>query len=346
MLIDVMFSALLIAADIPDTTGDNTDIMATSGAPPKPKSIWLVDGPPPHPADNAPNEHRHALGEKLFFDPKLSGNGEVACASCHAPDQGWADSRAFSTGVPGTPLGRATPTVVNSGYSLIQMWDGRFASLEEQALGPLAAADEMNAVPAQVIAYLVDSDDYQNMFGKAYPGEGITLQTLAKALAAYQRTIIVIDTPFDRWQRGDENAVSTSAKRGFEVFKDPNRGNCAACHQAPHFTDHGFHNIGVPELRNTGRDAGRHKVIPIAVLKGAFKTPGLRNISSTAPYFHNSYAKTLEEVVEHYIGGGRNVPNLSPSMKPLQLSHQEKADLVAFMKSLDQIPAQEEPSNE
>ena len=164
---------------------------------------------------------------------------------------------------------------------------------------------------------------------KAYPGEGIVKGSIAKAMAAFERTIVSAESPFDRWVAGDENAVSESVKRGFDIFEDPDKGNCEACHSGFNFTDNGFHNIGV-----SGDDMGRYAVKKIASMKGAFKTPTLRNITTTAPYMHNGSVATLQDVIEFYVRSGDQHTNLDPNMKKLNLTELEKRDLLEFLLSL------------
>ena len=156
---------------------------------------------------------------------------------------------------------------------------------------------------------------------------------MAKAIAAFERTVVSRDSRFDRWVEGDRYAITQSEWRGYQVFKDPAKGNCATCHSGPNFTDNGYHNIGIAHAPGS-EDAGRYKIRPLAVLKGAFKTPTLRDVELTAPYFHNGAAATLAEVVDHYARGGDDRSNVSKDVRKLDLSAQDKADLVAFMKTL------------
>ena len=181
---------------------------------------------------------------------------------------------------------------------------------------------------AEIAKKLSAMPKYKDSFETAYPGEGVTKDTIAKAIASYERTIVSTESPFDHWIKGDEKAVSESVKQGFKLFEG--KGQCSKCHQGFNFTDNGFHNIGL----KGNQDAGRFAKVPIRVLKGAFKTPTLRDIELTAPYMHNGMYQTLEEVVDHYNRGGDSKENLDPNMKPLQLTKQEKIALVAFLKSL------------
>ncbi|QJW83906.1 c-type cytochrome [Ramlibacter terrae] len=176
---------------------------------------------------------------------------------------------------------------------------------------------------------------YRALFAKAYPGEPINVDTIAKAMAVFQRSVISNDSAFDRWLAGDTQALTPEQYRGFKVFSDPAKGNCAACHSGGNFTDNGFHNVGLKTA-----DPGRFNIRKVAAMKGAFKTPTLRDIELTAPYFHNGAAETLRDVVEYYNRGGEDRSNVSPDIKPLNLSAQEKDELVAFLRSLTgkQVP--------
>jgi cytochrome c peroxidase len=287
----------------------------------------------PAPADNKPTAARIALGKALFFDPRLSGSNTISCATCHNPGLGWSDGQ--PTGFGHGRMSRATPTLLNVAFGTIFMWDGRKKTLEEQALGPITTDVEMNQDLPSLIRKLEGIAGYKRMFEDAYPGEGITAATIGKAIASFERTILSTDSRFDRWIGGDAKAVGPDVKRGFEVFEG--KGRCAVCHQGFNFTDNGFHNIGVKD-RGDKPDIGRFAQLPLPAMKGAFKTPTLRDVALTAPYMRNGIYKTLEEVVEHYDRGGDVKDNLSPEIKPLRLTPQEKADLVAFMKALTGKP--------
>ncbi|MEW5755669.1 MAG: cytochrome c peroxidase [Pseudomonadota bacterium] len=287
----------------------------------------------PAPEDNATTPARVELGKNLFFDPRLSGSNWISCATCHNPALGWSDGLPTAIGHGMHTIARATPTVLNTAFNQFQFWDGRARSLEEQAVGPIQADGEMHQNMEELIKELSAIKGYVEMFEKAYPGQGITEETIGKAIAAFERTVIATDAPFDRWIKGDEKAISDSAKRGFDLFEG--KARCSICHQKFNFTDDGFHNLG---LKTDGQpDLGRYNVRKVKVLRGAFKTPTLRDVTLTAPYMHNGMYKTLEEVVDHYNRGGDDKTDLSPNMQPLNLTAQEKADLVAFMKSLTSI---------
>jgi cytochrome c peroxidase len=271
----------------------------------------------------------------LFFDPRLSGNGTISCATCHNPLLGWSDGLSKGIGINGALLDRSSPTIINAGFNYLQMWDGRKKSLEEQAIGPMDTPTEMHTNFKSTLSFLTKNNGYSLAFTNAYPDEGIDRITISKAIASFERTIVSNNSPFDQWIRGDKSAITKQQISGFKVFLDPNKGNCEVCHSAPNFVDDGFHNIGLK-----GHDLGRYPHKKVKVLKGAFKTPTLRDISLSAPYFHNGSAATLSEVVEHYVKGGDIEQGLDPNIFPLNLTEQEKRDLVAFMSSLTtkQVP--------
>ncbi|APV50117.1 tryptophan tryptophylquinone biosynthesis enzyme MauG [Betaproteobacteria bacterium GR16-43] len=306
-------------------------LAAVSGADASRYDQYLRPAKAPEPADNIGNPARVELGKTLFFDPRLSGSNWISCATCHNPSRGWSDGLPTGVGHGMQVLKRATPSLINCGFNTTLMWDGRAPNLEEQALGPIAAAAEMNQDLPGLVSKLSAIQGYPKLFNAAYPGEGISEKTIGKAIAAYERTILSGESPFDRWRKGDARAVDAAAKRGFEVFEG--KGKCVKCHEGFNFTDNGFHNIGVKEP-NGEVDVGRFAQRALRVNYGAFRTPSLRDVALTAPYMHNGAYATLEEVVEHYDRGGDVTEHLSPNMSPLGLTAGEKSDLVAFMKSL------------
>ena len=257
-------------------------------------SEYLRPGAVPQPANNLNTTQRVELGKMLFFDPRMSGSNWISCGTCHNPALGWSDGLSTAIGHGQRVLGRSTPTIMNTAYIPLQMWDGRFRSLEKQALGPIEAAGEMNQNLDEVVGELQAIQGYKDAFEAAYPGEGISKKTIAKAIANFERTIVSKDAAFDRWIKGDKPAMSEAALRGFKVFEG--KGNCVKCHSGFNFTDNGFHNIGLKDAR----DAGRYAIRKVKILIGAFKTPTLRDIALTAPYMHNGAFATIDEVVEHY----------------------------------------------
>lgn len=304
--------------------------IATAGDPsPDDTKTFLRPAEIPQPDNNRLNNSRVELGKTLFFDPRLSGTNSTSCATCHNPSLGWSDGLKVGIGAGQKKLTRATPTLLNSGYQRRHMWDGRSKSLEDQALKPIESKLEMNQNLDELMDELNAIKGYHPLFEAAYPGEGINRTTVAKALASFQRSLVSSESPFDRWLSGKKSEMSNSAIAGFELFKG--KARCVMCHQGFNFIDDGFHNVGLPG--NT--DEGRYALKKVNVLKGAFKTPTLRNIALTAPYMHNGQFAKLEEVVDHYSSGGvKNLDNLDPNMMPLNLTKAEKQDLIAFLHSL------------
>ncbi len=289
----------------------------------------------PVPSTNLNYAAKIELGKQLYFDGRLSKNNAISCAFCHNPGTGFADSRQTSIGVGGGIGGRQSPTVYNSAFNHVQFWDGRARSLEEQAIGPIHNPVEMAETHEHVVAKLGKVKGYQQQF-RAVFGTGINLQSIAEAIAAYERTVLSTNSAFDKYMMGDQKAMDEAAARGLALFKG--KARCILCHNGPNLTDNQFHNLGVPQVGPMKEDLGRYNVTRAEKDKGAFKTPTLRSITETSPYMHDGAFKSLEEVVEFMNeGGGRN-PNMSPLMKPLGLTPEEKADLLAFLRALTGEP--------
>jgi cytochrome c peroxidase len=292
------------------------------------KALFRRPASIPFPKDNPYTPEKAALGKKLYFDTRLSVSFAQSCGSCHSPSFGWGDGLEVGVGHGMNKLGRHSPTVVNAAWSSIFMWDGRLPTLEEQALGPIQAAGEMNMPLDKLMVRLNAIPEYKPLFDSVFPQESMTPKTLAKAIATYERTIVSEPAPFDAWIEGDEKAISEEAKRGFVTFNG--KAQCAACHEGWNFTNEGFQDIGLPS-----DDVGRGQYLPgVVKMKHAFKTPGLREIVRRGPYMHDGSLATLEQVVDHYDSGGVDRPSRSDLMRPLNLTAQEKSDLVAFLKSL------------
>lgn len=282
----------------------------------------------PFPKDNSYTPEKASLGKQLYFDTRLSVTAAQSCGSCHNPGYGWGDGLAVGVGYGMQKLGRHSPTIVNAAWSDIFMWDGRLPTLEEQALGPIQSEGEMNMPLEQLLKRLDSIPEYKPLFSRAFPEEGLTVMTIAKAIATYERTVVSERAPFDAWIEGDEKAISEDAKRGFLVFNG--KAQCAACHEGWNFTNEGFQDIGLPS-----DDVGRGKYLPAVVkMQHAFKTPGLREITRRSPYMHDGSLATLAQVIDHYDHGGVDRPSRSDLMKPLGLTAQEKSDLVAFLNTL------------
>lgn len=282
----------------------------------------------PFPSDNGYTKQREELGKVLFFDPRLSGSGSIACSTCHNPGFSWGDGMAKAVGMGSKQLGRRSPTVLNTAWADVLMWDGRAGSLEEQALLPITAESEMNGSLASLRRTVTTVPEYKALFEQAYPSEPISEVTVARAIATFERTVVSGQAPFDRWIAGDNGAISNEAKLGFELFNG--KANCAKCHSNWNFTDNGFHDIGL-----NSADLGRGAKLQLVSMQYAFKTPTLRNIDRRSPYMHDGSEKTLQKVVEFYDKGGAvRRPSLSPEIVPLNLSAEEKRQLVAFLKTL------------
>jgi len=282
----------------------------------------------PFPKDNPYTPQKASLGKKLYFDTRLSVTSAQSCASCHSPAFGWGDGLAVGVGHGMAKLGRRSPTVVNGAWGAIFMWDGRLANLEEQALGPIQAAGEMNMPLEQLMERLSSIAEYKPLFAAAFPDEKMSTVTLAKAISTYERTVVSERAPFDSWIEGNEQAISEEAKRGFALFNT--KAQCSSCHEGWNFTNDGFQDIGLAST-----DIGRGEFMSgVVKMMHAFKTTGLREISRRGPYMHDGSIGTLEEVIEHYDRGGVDRPSRSDLMKPLDLTAQEKSELVVFMKTL------------
>lgn len=282
----------------------------------------------PIPADNPQTDAKVKLGQQLFFDGRLSANGKISCSTCHDPKTGWAGHTPTDTGIEGRVGDRNSGTIVNSGHMKFQFWDGRAASLEEQALGPIHNPVEMGEALENVVRKLNAIPEYTRQFQEIFKTD-VTTDGMAKAIAAFERTIVSGQSPYDRAAAGEKNAMTAEAMRGMQIFNG--KGGCVACHSGALFSDQSFHNIGVG-MDAAKPDTGREAVTKDAADRGKFKTPGMRNVANTYPYMHDGKTPTLEGVVEFYNKGGIPNPNLDPLIKPLGLTADEKKDLVAFLK--------------
>lgn len=306
---------------------------------------------------NPMNPDKVALGKLLFFDPIASGENTISCAHCHHPDHGLADGRKLSMGFSGVgigpertgghELGRHAPTLWNAAYQKWQFWDGRAEDLEQQAAGPITNEHEMGEKPETLVKELRENPEYVALFQKAFGGtaeEAVTFENVCRAIAAFERTLLCVNSPFDRYAAGDVSALSEQERSGMKLFRSL-KTRCFECHNFPTFADESFRVIGVPD--GGPHDRGRASV-PGEGPDGAFKTPGLRNIALSAPYMHNGAFNTLEEVIKFYAkGGGRGEPNpptgMDDKIGKFDITDAEIADLVAFLKSLTDTSLQPEP---
>ncbi len=285
------------------------------------------------PSDNPMTAEKIELGRLLFFDKRLSRNNTVACATCHMPALAFTDGQPVSLGIHRQLGTRSAPASINRAFSRAQFWDGRAATLEDQSIGPFVNPVEHGFVDYnEMLAKLNQIEGYKKLFKQVF-GTEITMDGVGKAIASFQRTILSGNSPADRYDLGgEETALSDTAKRGLELFRG--KARCTRCHSGFNFTDEKFHNVGIGW--DTDRpDVGRYAVTKNQEDMGAFKTPTLREISRTAPYMHDGRFGTLEEVVEFYDKAGIKNPFQDNLIIPLELTAQEKKDLVAFLRSLN-----------
>lgn len=298
-----------------------------------------------YPEGNGPDEARESLGKRLFFDPRLSGSGQIACASCHDPDLGWADGRTTSFGHNRRRLKRNAPSILNSGHRAALFWDGRAESLERQARDVLSNADEMHSGDEVLIANLKEIPSYVADFKAAFGVETPGLEQVALVLASFERTVVGARTRFDRFVDGQHSVLTDEEVSGLHLFRTDAR--CINCHSGPLFTDDKFHNIGLSQYGRPFEDLGRYEVTGDAEDVGAFRTPSLRDVTRTAPYMHNGLFE-MDVLLRLYNAGmPRNrltkartgdapPPTKSPHLKPLGLNDQDLFDVAAFLGTLEE----------
>lgn len=306
----------------PSAPAPLTDALAPAGFPAGPVTETA-------PANNALTEERAALGKRLFFDVRLSRTQEVSCSSCHQQEHAFADPNRVSSGVDGLLGKRNAPALVNLAWGSSFFWDGRSASLEDQAGRPIEDPNEMDMPLADVVAALEHDAEYRRAFLTAYDSEPSEL-TLRQALASFVRTLVSANTPYDRYLRGETEALSAAAQRGEALFLDEPAA-CFHCHPQGMLTNESFFNNGSFE---DGGDIGREAVTDRQGDRGKFKVPGLRNVAVTAPYMHDGSVATLADVLAQYARGGRGHATTDPQIKPFELSEGEQQDLLAFLESL------------
>ncbi len=315
--------------------------------------------PPPIPPDNPTSEAKVELGKMLYFDVRLAGDVSTSCASCHDPRSGWGDGSDLSRGYPGTLHWRNSQTIINAAYYQKLFWAGESPSLEKQAKSAITGNLAGNGDPIMIEERLTQCPDYVKRFGKVFGTPAPLFSDVLRAIAAYERTLVQRDTPFDRYVLGERDALSDTAKRGLGLFQG--KAGCIRCHNGPFFTDEDYHNLSIPDndafnsdplrqvalryqhygrgvpeeiYRDAHTDFGLYYKTKRPQDKGKFRTPTLRYLEYTPPYMHNGVFFTLEEVIEFYDRGGGNDPAKSPLLKALGLSEQETEDLLEFLLSL------------
>jgi cytochrome c peroxidase len=277
-------------------------------------------GLPPFPADNPPTAAKIKLGEELFFETALSGDGRRSCSTCHKPELYFTDGFSRGWGLNETELRRKTPSILNVGWQQSMFFDGREKTLEDQASKPLENPNEMDSDPEQAARRIAASGYYRRLFDEAFPGEEITFAVVAKAIASYERTLISQKSELDRFLLGDESALTPAAKRGMELFTG--RAGCIRCHHGPMLTDHQKHYTGVPENNGDSKPGTK------------YKTQSLRDVMRRYSYMHNGDLMKMDDVLDHYTRGGSAPAGLKAEIEPLDLSEPERQDLIAFLGSL------------
>ncbi len=280
------------------------------------------------PKENPTTPEKVQLGYMLFFEKLLSKDRSMSCESCHHPDLAWTEGRPVSPKVGGALNKRNAPTMLNVAYHTSFYWDGRSPTVE--AVSKAAWTGQLGADPASIVVALNTNGTYRAHFMRAFNSPA-TADNIPMALASFLRALKSGNAPYDKFEQGDKKAVSAEAKRGFQVFR---KANCALCHVPPLYTDFQFHNVGWAWDLGDKRDHGRMDATKDPKDDGKFKTPTLRDIAKTAPYFHDGGAKTLDEAIDFMVGGGKKNPNLDEKLKRAKLSKKDKAALKAFLESL------------
>lgn len=278
------------------------------------------------------------LGRKLFFDPILSANYTVSCGSCHNPRFAFADSVAFSPGAHGQAGTRNTPSLYNVAWYPYFFVEGGVPTLELVSVAPIQTDVEMGFNLAEAVHRLEKDEEYVRLFQKAYDTTPSTY-TLVRALGAFQRSLVSADSPYDQYLRGDSSKLSASARRGMALFFSDSLG-CGSCHSGFLFTNFGFHNVGF----SSQADPGRFRLTSVPADSGRFKTPSLRNVALTAPYMHNGSLADLPAVVDFYAAGGGADAHKDERLKPFRLSPSDKRALLAFLHSLTDSVALNNPN--
>ncbi len=304
------------------------------GVPESPLGLPEMKVPPENPL----TPEKIALGKQLFFDKRLSRDGSASCETCHLHEKGWTDGLALSPKVGGALNTRHTPTLYNVGYLQSWYWDGRAPTLEKQI--EAAWKSQMGAEPAEIAKRLAAIEGYRTQFEKIF-GRAPTPDDVVAALASFVRTLRSGNSPWDRYEHGDESAVSKDAIEGYRVFTEV--AQCSLCHAPPFYFDTLFHNVGIG-MDRPEPDLGRGAITKKPEDRGAFKTPGLRSSTKTAPYFHDGSVATLEEAVALMVKGGIPNENLAPKLKPRELTKEQFDQLLAFLRALESDEPFERPA--
>jgi cytochrome c peroxidase len=292
--------------------------------------------PIPWPKDNSYNPQKAELGRLLYFDTRLSSNGTISCASCHAPSEVFSDRRPVSIGILGQKGTRHSMTIINSAYQPSLFWDGRAKNLEEQCKGPIANPKEMSLIDdpheahAQCQERVKNIKGYRLLFQEVFHNEECSMDDIAKAIATFERTVLSGNSPYDRYIKGDKEAITEEQIQGYALFIEK---RCIDCHHGVNFSSGEFTNIGIG-MDKPSPDLGRYAITKKKKDWGAFKVPVLREVAYSHPYMHDGSLNTLEEVIDYYDRGGNPNPNLHPLMQPLNLTPQEKKALISFLHSL------------
>lgn len=283
----------------------------------------------PFPEDNPITAAKIAFGKKLFFDKRLSGNNELSCASCHHPDKAFTDGLPKSHGVNGETAMRNAPSLLNSSYFKSYMYDGEVKTLEEQVLVPIQDHLEMGSSMREVLRKLSKDPEYKRLAKSIFNRE-LDAYVITRAISTYERSLVSRNSKFDRFREGDKQALNANELAGWRLFSE--KLYCTKCHSGPDFTNYSVVSNGL--YTDYGADPGRFRINGLEKERGAFKVPGLRNVSLTAPYMHDGSIRTLKEVIIHYSKGGAAFPNKSPIIKPFHLTNLEINQLECFFKTL------------
>ncbi len=280
-----------------------------------------LSGAPPYPPDNPPTKEKVELGEMLFFETMLSGGGRRSCGTCHKPELLFMDGLSRAWGLNESELSRKAPGLLNVGWQRTMFFDGRAESLEEQVPMPLEHPQEMALDPETAASRVAADPGYRRLFEKAFPGEPITFDLIAKAVASYERTLVSYDSDLDRYLNGDGDALRPAAKRGMGLFKG--KAGCIKCHNGPLLTDHQRHYTGVPERVGDSKPGSK------------YKTQSLRDVTRRFSYMHNGMFMRMEKVLDHYVRGGSAPPGLEAEISPVPLTSEERSALTAFLHALN-----------